>query len=116
MEKQGAKGLSYAMLIGLSLFIYPGVGHFTLRKFRTGAVIAIAFTLASVAMLYDGWLMIAPYIASFTGLKFLAAGEPAPWRFFFWVCLSFGAWMGSAVHCCLLARGNNRAEEKSSES
>lgn len=87
----------------LSLFGYPGVGHFMVGARALGAVFVVVFTGLTLGILWEMWFMVGPL------LKLITQGTPmdiAPnWaRIGFWIVSTGVVWIGSGLHSYVLAK------------
>jgi hypothetical protein len=87
----------------LSLFGYPGIGHFMVGAKTAGSVIAVAFTGLTLGILYEIWAIAAPLIRLMTEGTPMDVG-PNWWRMAFWVIGSGVLWIGAGLHSYMLAK------------
>lgn len=97
----------------VSLFGYPGVGHLMVGARKTGVSIILMFTVLTVGVLIEIWVMVRPLLALYQqgALGDILVGQgltglplPTWWRLLLWLVLTGAVWVGSAVHSFALAR------------
>ena len=98
-----SKSPNPTMVLVLSLFGYPGVGHVMVGARTLGAVIVVVFTGLTLGILYEMWIIGKPL------LQLMTQGTPmeiAPnWaRIGFWIVSTGIVWIGASLHAYLLAR------------
>lgn len=97
----------------MSLFGYPGIGHLMVGARKLGLAIILAFTILSIGVVYEIWVMVSPIIALYRAgtLMDLVATEgigglplPTWWRILVWLLASGIVWLGAALHSFQLAK------------
>lgn len=97
---------SPTMVLLLSLFGYPGVGHFMCGGKKSGTLVALVFTGLTLGLVVELMNLLGPL------LKLLTEGVPmevAPdWtRISFWIASTTVVWLGSGLHSYFLAKKLN---------
>lgn len=97
------------MVVLTSLFVYPGLGHFMVKRKKQGIVLAVVFSLSLVVMLFEVWILIKPILATYTALSSLEASVSQPTmpsnlgRIALWVLVSTVIWGAGGAHCGMVA-------------
>ncbi|MFA5505519.1 MAG: hypothetical protein WC314_10030 [Vulcanimicrobiota bacterium] len=105
MDQQSEKDKppSPTLVLVLSLFGYPGVGHFMVgaRTLATGFV--LVFTALTIGIIYEMWLIAGPLYRMYTqGLPMEMAPNWA--RIGFWILSTGAVWLASGLHSYVLAK------------
>ena len=91
------------IVVLISLFGYPGMGHFMCGARALGVAIGIVFTGLTVGIIYEIWQIAMPLFRLMTEAIPM---EIAPnWaRIGFWIVATGIVWVGAALHSYVLAQ------------
>ena len=94
------------MVLLLSLFGYPGVGHFMCGRKKMGTLVVVVFTVLTLGIIYEMLLLAGPL------LQLMTQGVPLEvspnWtRIGFWVVSTTVVGLGSGLHAYGLAKRLN---------
>ena len=91
------------IVVLISLFGYPGAGHFMVGAKGLGAVIVVVFTGLTLGVLYEMWIMLTPLYKMYT--ESLPMEFAPNWaRILFWIVSTAVVWIGTAIHSFVLAQ------------
>lgn len=88
----------------VSLFGYPGAGHFMVGKKRQGLIISVLFTLTTIAIIFEIAYLVPVAFSYIQGNALTISRSPNWQRMGLWVLLTAVLWVGSAVHSWSLAK------------
>lgn len=91
----------------VSLFGYPGAGHFVVGSPRWGAFYALTFTLTTLAGISEVWYLIPELWKMYQGYATTISRMPNFGRLGLWIVLTAALWVASAVHSGILANQSN---------
>ncbi len=93
---------SPTIVVLISLFGYPGMGHFMCGARALGVLIGLVFTGLTIGIIYEIWQIAMPLFRLMTQAIPM---EIAPnWaRIGFWTVTTGILWIGAALHSCVLA-------------
>ena len=91
------------IVVLISLFGYPGMGHFLCGARTLGVVIGLVFTGLTIGIIYEIWQIAMPLFRLMTEAIPM---EIAPnWaRIGFWIVATGIVWVGAALHSYVLAQ------------
>ena len=92
----------------MSLFGYPGAGHFLVGQKRQGIAYAALFTLTTLGVVYELWELLPELLKLMKQMvdmqeAFTIPSMPNLPRMALWIVLSTGFWVAAAVHAAILA-------------
>ena len=92
----------------LSLFGYPGIGHFMVRRKGLGAFIVVGFTLLTFGLCYEMYVLLQPIWKMYTSMgktdSSVLEQSPNWFRILFWLISTTVVWLGSGFHSFQLAQ------------
>lgn len=92
----------------LSLFGYPGLGHFMVKRKSIGMAIIVGFTMLTIGLCYEMYVLVAPILKMYTSMGKADSSvlEQSPnWlRILFWLISTTIVWLGSGFHAFQLAQ------------
>lgn len=98
----------------VSLFGYPGAGHFLVGRQRQGIAFGVLFTLATLGVVFELWTLIPELLKLLRQLVDMQEAITLPQmpnlpRIALWTGVSGAVWLASAVHSALLAKERQAA-------
>ena len=91
----------------VSLFGYPGAGHFVVGSPRWGVFYALTFTLTTLAGISEVWYLVPELWKMYQGYATTISRMPNFGRLGLWIVLTAALWVASAVHSGILANQSN---------
>lgn len=93
----------------VSLFGYPGAGHFMLGARRWGAFYAAVFTLGTLATISEIWYLFPELWKMYQGYATTISRLPNFSRLALWIVITGVCWLASGWHSAVLAQKVARA-------